>query len=315
MSCVIPHYRQHKQLATCLAALAAQQNAGAFEVLVVDDGSGVPPALREARLDVKLLHAAHKGPAAARNFGAAQARAAILAFTDSDCRPSPGWLAAVVRTFKCEKDVVAVVGPLFDRTPPARGFGLRVLAHRFMQTISVLDHRPIEITYGGIPFLGTIGANFAVSRQWFERLGGFDESFAQPGGEDYDLGFRLQLAGGRVVFCPQAEVEHHYLTDRRALTRRWINYGVGKIQFATKHAVDPIALDLVCSRRLHFLTRLPAILRAAQRHYPASIARGFSNRLVRFYVEWLFQLGAIRGYRNLAAVESGKPGDVYAKEP
>ena len=303
VSCVVPHYRQHAQLTACLAALNGQQGGPSLEVVVVDDGSEHRPILGDTHLDVRLLSTVHRGPATARNVGAAAANSPILAFTDADCRPRARWIAAIAHAF-ADSTVAAVVGPLFDKTPIPRGFGLRRMLHQFMQSISVLDHNAIEITYDGFPFLGTIGANFAVSREWFEHVGGFDERFTRPGGEDYDLGYRLQKAGAKVVFVPDAIVEHHYATDLQALIRRWIHYGVGKSLFATKHDIDAVALDLVCSRWFHLITRLPTIYRVARAHYPSSVTKSVVNSVVRYYVEWLFQLGAVRGYRAIAASKS-----------
>ena len=42
-----------------------------------------------------MLVQPHGGPARARNLGARAARGRLLAFTDDDCRPEPGWLAAL----------------------------------------------------------------------------------------------------------------------------------------------------------------------------------------------------------------------------
>src|SRR5581483_2434095 len=79
-------------------ALAAQTLARErFEVVVVDDGS------RDATADRAEGHALRPrvvrrprpgGSYAARNDGLAAAGAGLIAFTDSDCLPEPGWLAA-----------------------------------------------------------------------------------------------------------------------------------------------------------------------------------------------------------------------------
>jgi glycosyltransferase involved in cell wall biosynthesis len=84
-----------RSLPALLDALAAQTlPAHAVEVVVVDDAStdgtaALVAADRSARL-VRLPRRA--GSYAARNHGAAVARAPVLAFTDADCRPAPDWL-------------------------------------------------------------------------------------------------------------------------------------------------------------------------------------------------------------------------------
>jgi GT2 family glycosyltransferase len=56
------------------------------------------------------------------------------------------------------------------------------------------------------PFFQT--ANILYPRAVLERLGGFDEAFAHPAGEDTDLGWRARDAGVRAVFAPDALVWH-----------------------------------------------------------------------------------------------------------
>src|SRR5688572_6834468 len=97
VSVVIPTFARPERLARCLEALAAQSlTRGAFEVIVCDDGSPSPaaPTVRAFadRMAVRVVRRSRAGPAAARNEGARHARAAILAFTDDDCVPSPLWL-------------------------------------------------------------------------------------------------------------------------------------------------------------------------------------------------------------------------------
>ncbi len=50
--------------------------------------------------------------------------------------------------------------------------------------------------------------NFAIKRQLFKQLGGFDEKFPAPAMEDIDLHHRLGLQGVQTVFVPRALVGH-----------------------------------------------------------------------------------------------------------
>src|SRR5205823_3016543 len=97
--------RRPDLLQRCLAALLAQNLAPAdYEIIVADDA-----ASDETRRIVELSAAVpaaryvpvtgRHGPAAARNRGWRAARAPIVAFTDDDCVPDPGWLGAGLRAF------------------------------------------------------------------------------------------------------------------------------------------------------------------------------------------------------------------------
>ncbi len=79
-----------------MACLRLDYPADQFEVIVIDDGSSMPIDAWSGDSRVRVIRQDNKGPAAARNAGIASARGAFLAFTDDDCVPEPGWLAALV---------------------------------------------------------------------------------------------------------------------------------------------------------------------------------------------------------------------------
>src|SRR5690349_17826685 len=123
-SVVVPAWNAEATIARTLAALADQDLAAPYEVIVVDDGSDDRTAAEVARSDsARLIHAEHGGAAAARNVGAGSARGRILAFTDADCFPSPAWLRegtaamadADLLQGAVRPDPAAARGP-FDRT-------------------------------------------------------------------------------------------------------------------------------------------------------------------------------------------------------
>ena len=63
-----------------------------------------------------------------------------------------------------------------------------------------------SLDVGASPFFET--ANIAYRRSLLEGLGGFDESFPLPAGEDTDLGHRAVAAGARRAYAEGAEVWH-----------------------------------------------------------------------------------------------------------
>ncbi len=200
VSVVVPARQAAATLPKTLRALARSDFAGASEIVVVDDAStdatGALATAAGARV-VRLERQA--GPAAARNAGIAAARGPLIAFTDADCEPAPGWLGAVVRGLD---GADLVTGPV--RPDPA------VLVGPYDRTLSIGGASPLFET-----------ANLAVRRAMVERVGGF-EAFAagvgrpglrpRPGqghfGEDAVFGWRARRAGARVAFLPDAVVHH-----------------------------------------------------------------------------------------------------------
>jgi glycosyltransferase involved in cell wall biosynthesis len=186
-------------LTRLLASLRAQSlDLGAFEVVVVDDGSGPDTSAAIAReadtgpLTVRTVRNEQpRGPGAGRNSGWRAARAPVVAFTDDDCLADREWLRAALTV--CEAAPGAIVQ---GRTvpDPAEAEHAGVLS------------RTIRVEHLG-PQYET--CNIFYPRALLESLAGFDEGFGlSPGGEDTDLAWRAIEAGSATVFASEAVVYH-----------------------------------------------------------------------------------------------------------
>jgi glycosyltransferase involved in cell wall biosynthesis len=190
-----------------LRAIAAQDYAGAFEVVVADNMStdGTPErARREAEalgLDLRVVDASGAlGVSHARNVGCRAARGELIAVCDADDAVAPGWLSALVAA-AARYDMVGGSLDLSVVNPP------HVLGWRLLTPGDALPSR-----YGFLPYAH--GCNFAVWRAVWERVGGWDESI-RAGCDDIEFAWRLQLAGHALGPAPDAVV-HYRLRDTLA---------------------------------------------------------------------------------------------------
>ena len=121
-----------------------------------------------------------------------------MVFTDSDCEPTPGWLAAMLEPF----DDACVAG-----TKGAYRTRQRALIARFTQ-LEYEEKYDRMRRFRTIDVVDTYSAAFR--RDVFWAAGGYDERFPVPSAEDVDLSFRLAAAGWQLVFVPEAVVFHRH---------------------------------------------------------------------------------------------------------
>jgi GT2 family glycosyltransferase len=193
ISVVIPTCERSELLARCL-----EQLAGAGEVIVSDDGrSADARQLILSRFPkVRWLEGPRRGPAANRNYGARYASGEWLAFVDDDCIPDSAWLNEISRA-----------------TPVAEVIEGRTVC--FGRTSHPLEE-VVENVNGGVLW----SCNLAIRRDLFEKLGGFDEDFLEPGGEDMEFAWRIRKMKMHVSYASTAIVYH---PARRLSLPKWIS--------------------------------------------------------------------------------------------
>jgi len=200
VSVVVATRDRPTRLARLLDVLRGQAAVASatVELVVVDDGSGEPTRelldRRAGRPGMALRIVRHprpRGPGGARNAGWRAARGGLIAFTDDDCVPAPGWVDALLAVHRAHPDAV-VQGRTLPDPGEAAHDGL------FSRTLRSEDLGPQYET-----------ANIAYPQELLERLGGFAEDFGlAPGGEDTDLAWRAIELGRPTVLAADAVVHH-----------------------------------------------------------------------------------------------------------
>jgi glycosyltransferase involved in cell wall biosynthesis len=222
VSVVVSVQNRPELIVRLLEALQTQTYpAERYEVVVVDNGSTdeTPSVVRafgeEARMAVRVVSKEPSSVSASRNLGVDEARGDVIAFTDSDCRPTPGWLAEGVRGL-AGADLVqglTVADPAMYRGP---------------------QHRTVEAG-GDVGLFDTCNMFFRTAA--FREAGGFDPRFTRRirlprprsrheygFGEDTEMAWRLIRRGHAVTYRPQALVHHHVFAPdiREMVVRTWL---------------------------------------------------------------------------------------------
>lgn len=223
-SVVVPTYNSPETLRLCLEGLAALKfPRDRFEIIVSDDGSVSPiePVVAPFRDRVRITHVTHpnSGPATARNRGAARAQGAYLAFIDSDCIPAPDWLALLADRFARTPD--HLLGGAIVNALPTNPFSTAT------QLVVTYVYDYYQRQGQGHRFFFFNSANIAMPADRFHELGGFDESFPLPAGEDYDLCHRWRHAGLEMTYAPEALVYHAHMLTLTGFCRQHFSYGRG----------------------------------------------------------------------------------------
>jgi glycosyltransferase involved in cell wall biosynthesis len=186
----VPVKDRREQMQECLDAILAQSFTD-YEVLILDNGSadGTAEACREragqAAVPIRVEHV--EGPVGhVRNVGAQLARGELIAFTDSDCLPEPGWLAAGVAALRADPELVVVCGRTLPADEPTQGWPATIHVYEMTWRFE--------------------SCNVFYRRDALVAADGFHETGF--GWEDAAAGWSVLSRGGRAGFAPDAVVRH-----------------------------------------------------------------------------------------------------------
>jgi GT2 family glycosyltransferase len=189
---IIPTCERPQLIACCLVNII-----GADEVIVSDDSrtDSTRKLIVERFPTVRWIPGPRRGPAANRNFAAGHAAGDQLAFIDDDCLPDKKWVSNM-------RSALATTALVEGRTICPD------------KTRRLLEET-VENLSGGLLW----SCNFGIHRGLFFELGGFDEDFAEAGGEDLEFAWRVKQGGIPTRFASEAIVYH---PARQLSVGRWI---------------------------------------------------------------------------------------------
>lgn len=245
ISVVVPTRNRIDTLRAVLPTLLRQTlDQGAYEIIIADSQStdGTAQYLQElsAGLPAGLLH--HRpGPytsrAAARNAGAAAARAPLILFSDADILASESLLERHLED---------------HRSAPSRrlavvGCELRVtsLDDYRLQRERPDTRKPLQRPWRRrLSWLYFLTGNASLRREDFDKVGGFDEAFTGYGHEDLELGYRLQKSGVEIIYDREAINYHWHPVGYDEEIGRMELAGMSTVRFYRKHPDLDVKLKL-----------------------------------------------------------------------
>jgi glycosyltransferase involved in cell wall biosynthesis len=238
VSIVVPTRGGSSRLPRLLDSLARQTSTD-FEVVPVVDGDvDDTEGVLRARTDLPvraIVLPENRGRSAALNAGFAAATGEILVRCDDDLELPPSYVADQVALHAAQpQGVVGLCRNIYPPTAYAEVYGV---------PMDVLSRDAAYRTAGDLTWRHW-GANVSVTRDDYERVGGYDEGYQRYGWEDVDWGYRLHRLGRPITLHPGLEAGHHVAattTTVRAL-RAYLS-GRSQVRFERKHGIRVFAHD------------------------------------------------------------------------
>jgi glycosyltransferase involved in cell wall biosynthesis len=234
VSVVIPTRGRADLIARSVRAVLANDHPE-FEVIVVDqsddDRTGeIVRALARTERRLRYVHTLPPGLSRAYNVGVRLTTSPIIAFTDDDCVAARDWISSVARAFDDDPAAEMLYGTVaLPRELAGRAGEVPILP---------IEHAERLHRRNGFRIYG-MGANYALRRSLFERVGGFDEILGGGGplrsSQDFDFQFRAYRAGAVVLLRPEVTVDHYGLRTPEQWPATLRAYCIGNAAFYVKH--------------------------------------------------------------------------------
>ncbi|MEA3503265.1 MAG: glycosyltransferase family 2 protein [Actinomycetota bacterium] len=220
-SVIIVTYQSEPFIGSVLDALLSDEDAP-HEVIVVDNASTDGTLRIVDRPGIKVVASPENlGFAGGCHAGAEAATGSTLVFLGHDTVPVHGWLPPLVSALE-DPTIGASMATIEDADRSGRfNTSGGHLTYFGLAWVSDLGEPipPDEADIVDVPFPS--GAAMAVTRKIWDRFDGFRRSLFMYH-EDTDLGWRLRLAGLRVVRVPGSRVLHHYDFSRAPQKMYWL---------------------------------------------------------------------------------------------
>ena len=213
ISVLIPAHNERSRIADTIQSIARARTTGArVEFVVVDDASTdgcianlvstMPRLLQEPNIDICVSRLEQRaGNYRARNHAASLASADIFFITDAHVQFSPGWDQVVLEHLRPDCILAATVT---QEGTSFRGYGCDLLVP-LMGTSWNRTPLPLDT-----PVPISVCSATIITKDLFERLGGYDPGMLLYGAGEPEFSVRAWLYGAEIRAAPGLEVRHEF---------------------------------------------------------------------------------------------------------
>jgi len=241
---VVLNYNGINHLEACFNSLMKlDYPTDQLTLMLVDNGStdGSSEYVHTQFPQVKIIQLKENmGFAAGNNAGARAAQSRYIVFLNNDMWVDPQFIHGFLKAIQSDSQVVCAGAKILNWDGSRIDFGGSAsdfAGHAFQVGLwePVAEGKYNQI----VESLFACGGAMMVDRQVFLDVGGFDENYFIYY-EDLDLGWRLWILGHKVVFAPDAIVNHRHHGTMESVSnyRKWVLYKRNTIYTILKNYND-----------------------------------------------------------------------------
>ncbi len=207
LSVVIATLNRDRPLCNTLRYFLEAETYPSFEVIVIDQSTRHDTETRQflasAASRLTYVQATYQNLPRARNHGARLARGEIVVYVDDDVEPLPGFLLGHATPYS-DPAVLGVTGPAPGPGQPLRGRS--EVGEQICSALLSRRHMRFDLSFE-FPAQWAVGCNMSFRKQVIRDLGGFDENFVGPAGDDTEFSYRVRKVG-LILYSPAAHLVH-----------------------------------------------------------------------------------------------------------